>query len=68
MAVATTALTGLTGDALSAGIQGMVSAQNDKLMTDQAMFGMQMAKQEAEQTKINEQLKVDMNAADISAK
>jgi hypothetical protein len=68
MSVGTSSLAGLSGDALSTALQGMVSAQNDSLLTQQTLFGMQQAKQEAEQTMVNEELKVDMNAADISAK
>jgi hypothetical protein len=68
MSVATSSLAGLSGDALSTALQGMSSAANDSLMTQQTLFGIQQAKQEAEQTMINEKLKVMMNAADISAK
>jgi hypothetical protein len=68
MTAATSSIAGLSGDALSTALQGMASAENDSLLTQQTLFGMQQAKQEAEQTMINEQLKVMMNAADISAK
>jgi hypothetical protein len=54
--------------AMDSGLLGAAQAQGQQLLAQQTAFGMMQAKQEAAQTEINSELKVMMNAADISAK
>jgi hypothetical protein len=54
--------------AMDSGLLGAAQAQGQQLLAQQTAFGMMQAIQEAAQTEINSELKVMMNAADISAK
>jgi hypothetical protein len=53
---------------MDSGLLGAAQAQGQQLLAQQTAFGMMQAKQEAAQTELNSELKVMMNAADISAK